>query len=137
MGAIPWLNDILNLVVVPQELRTHVMFTLMLSLIGSFLWDRLMLMTFAPEISQCYISEAKATTFMDFYPLLKTVGMVLGGLIFLGAGNPIMWGIAFMIYRSHKSSQQQPGPLLQVRVDLARPRKEEVERRKLRSGVWP
>lgn len=108
-GAIPWLNDILNLVVVPQELRIHVMCTLMLSLVGSFLWDRLMLMTFAPEIFQCYISEAKATTFMDFYPLLKTVGMVLGGLIFLGAGNPIMWGIAFMIYRSHKSSQQQAG----------------------------
>merc|ERR550537_986524 len=47
-GAIPYLNEILNLVVVPEDLRPHVMSTLFISLCGSFIWDRLCVMFFAP-----------------------------------------------------------------------------------------
>jgi len=106
-GAVPYLNQILNLVVVPPELRMQVMGTLFVSLVGSFLWDRLMVAVFAPHIFKATIDEAKALTLADFVPILKTVGYIIGGGLFLLAGNPILWGLAFMMWRSYKKSQEQ------------------------------
>jgi len=102
-GAIPYLNEILNLVVVPEELRPKVMITLFVSLGGSFAWDRLMVYVFAPQIFQAQLDEVKAVKPKDFLPLLQTVGYIVGGLIFLGSGNPILWGLAFMMYRQYKN----------------------------------
>jgi len=107
-GVFPYLNEILNLVVVPEDLRPIVMTVLFVSLVGTFLWDRLMTMIFAPEIFRAIVDEARATTLKDFMPLLTTVGYVAGGLLLLGSGNILMVGAAFMIYRHYRSQQPQP-----------------------------
>jgi len=107
-GVVPYINTTLNLVVVPQELRMQVMGTLLTSLVGTFIWDRLMVAVFAPHIFKAQLDEVKSTRFADFVPLLKTVGYIVGGGVFLFAGNPILWGLGFMMWRSYKKSQEPP-----------------------------
>jgi len=104
-GQIPYLNEVLNLVEMPEALRVRVMASLFVSLIGSFVWDRLMVFVFARHIFNVQMAEVKATTFADFVPLLTTCGYVVGGFAFLVAGNPILWGLAFMMYRNYKGKQ--------------------------------
>jgi len=105
-GAIPYLNEILNLETVPEDLRPKVMMCLAISLIGSFVWDRLMTAIFAPQIFGAQIDEFKSITMADFMPILTTVGYIFGGLMFLGMGNPILWGLAFLMYRNYRKGQQ-------------------------------
>jgi len=104
-GAFPWLNNILNLEVVPEGLRLQVMLTLGVSLVGSFAWDRFMAYLFAPQIWEVMKEEAKATKFADFQPILMTVGYVIGGGALLLIGNPIMLGLAYMGYRNWKKNR--------------------------------
>lgn len=108
-GILPWLNDLLNLEVVPEELRMKVIFCLLLSLVGTFVWDRLMVAVFAPHIMAAQLEEAKAVTWKDFIPLLQTVGYIAGGGLLLVSGNPIIWGAAFMMYRNWKSTKAAAG----------------------------
>merc|ERR1712196_318065 len=49
-GLIPYLNELLNLVIVPEDLRPILMTALFISLVGSFMWDRLMIYIFARQI---------------------------------------------------------------------------------------
>eukprot|EP00435_Cladocopium_sp_Y103_P051564 s825_g16.t1 len=65
-------NSTLNLEVVPEELRMKVIWTLLASLVGTFIWDRLMVALCAPHIMAAQLEEAKATTWKDFLPLLQT-----------------------------------------------------------------
>eukprot|EP00933_Yihiella_yeosuensis_P077350 TRINITY_DN8774_c0_g4_i1.p1 TRINITY_DN8774_c0_g4~~TRINITY_DN8774_c0_g4_i1.p1 ORF type:complete len:939 (+),score=240.14 TRINITY_DN8774_c0_g4_i1:249-2819(+) len=109
-GLIPYLNEILNLMVVPEELRYQVLGTLLVSLVGSFCWDRAMVAIFAPHIMAAQLDEAKATTYEDFKPLLQTVGMFVIGGGFLVAGNPILWGLGYMMYRNYKNAQAATPP---------------------------
>merc|ERR1719277_1092649 len=53
-GKIPYLNTLLNLEVVPEDLRIPVMGTLLTSLVGSFLWDRLMVFFCATYLSSLH-----------------------------------------------------------------------------------
>lgn len=106
-GHFPYLNELLNLEVVPEELRPIVMTTLFVSLIGSFIWDRLCQAIFAPEIFEVTLHMAMTTTAADFIPLVKTVAYLVGGLMFLGTGNPILWGLGYMMYKNYKSTQAQ------------------------------
>lgn len=103
-GTFPWFNELLNLEVVPEELRWQVMASLFASLIGSFVWDRLMMFVFSRQIFDATLQEAMSTRPSDFIPLLKTVGYILGGLFFLGSGNPILWGLGYMMYRNYKKA---------------------------------
>ena len=88
-----------NLEVVPEDLRMKVIYTLLCSLVGTFLWDRLCLALFAPHIMAAQLQEAQQTSWKDFLPVLKTAGMIIGGGLLLVSGNPILWGAAFMMYR--------------------------------------
>jgi cation-transporting ATPase 13A1 len=106
-GAFPYLNQILNLEVVPEDLRIQVMGCLFVSLVGTFVWDRICVAVFAPHIFNTMIDEVKAVSFVDFIPILKTVGYVAGGTIFLISGNPILWGLGFMGWRKYKAAEQE------------------------------
>jgi cation-transporting ATPase 13A1 len=107
-GAFPYLNSLLNLEPsMPEDLRIRVMGCLVVSLVGTFIWDRICTAIFAPHIFNTMLEEAKAVTFADFIPILKTVGYVAGGTLFLITGNPILWGLAFMMWRKYKSHQDE------------------------------
>mmetsp|Transcript_40899 Transcript_40899/g.96048 ORF Transcript_40899/g.96048 Transcript_40899/m.96048 type:complete len:1481 (+) Transcript_40899:98-4540(+) len=103
-GIIPQLNELLNLEVIPEELRFEVMVALFLSLVGAFIWDRLMVFIFAREIFDTMVEGALALSLKDFYPLFKTVGYVLFGGAVLVTGNPLLMGLAFMMYRSYSKA---------------------------------
>ena len=49
-----------------------VIYTLLASLVGTFLWDRLCVALFAPHIMAAQLAEAKSTTWKDFIPVLRT-----------------------------------------------------------------
>jgi len=104
-GTFPWLNSILNLVVVPTELRVPLIVMLMVSLAGAFIWDRLMLCIFAPHIFKVIKEAAVNTRPVHFFPMLKTVGYILAGLTILGLGNPLLWIIAIWFYRDYRKKQ--------------------------------
>merc|ERR1712083_725792 len=104
-GTIPYLNETLNLEIVPEGLRWQVMGALFVSLVGSFLWDRLMVFIFARHIFDATLQEAKSTKFSDVMPILQTVGYIVGGLLVLSTGNLIFLGIAYMMYRNYKKGQ--------------------------------
>lgn len=106
-GIFPYLNELLNLDTMPEDLRPKVMACVFISLVGSFSWDRLMTAIFAPQIFAAQLEEVKSIEFKDFKPLLQTVFYIVGGLMFLGMGNPILWGLAFMGYRNYIRPQQQ------------------------------
>ncbi|CAJ1358711.1 unnamed protein product [Effrenium voratum] len=103
-GMVPLLNSTLNLEVVPEDLRIKVIIVLFVSLVGSFVWDRLMVALCAPHIMAAQLEEAKATTWRDFLPLLQTVGMIGGGGLVLVSGNPLLFGAAFLLYRNWKKA---------------------------------
>mmetsp|Transcript_43111 Transcript_43111/g.99299 ORF Transcript_43111/g.99299 Transcript_43111/m.99299 type:complete len:1493 (-) Transcript_43111:148-4626(-) len=106
-GTVPVFNETLNLVVIPPELRSEVMVCLLLSFVGAFIWDRLMLFIFAREIFMTMIEGGLNLTLKDFYPLLKTVGYGLVGLAVLGMQiNPILLGLAYMVYRNYNKGQE-------------------------------
>eukprot|EP00397_Hematodinium_sp_SG-2012_P005275 GEMP01005293.1.p1 GENE.GEMP01005293.1~~GEMP01005293.1.p1 ORF type:complete len:887 (+),score=208.24 GEMP01005293.1:918-3578(+) len=105
-GVSPWINSTLNLVVVPTELRIPLMGSLMASLLGSFMWDRLMLWLFAPHIFKVIKDSAFNTRLVHFLPLLKTVGYIGGGVAFLMMGNPILWALAAWFYRDYRKKAQ-------------------------------
>lgn len=109
-GVVPFLNSTLNLEVVPEELRMKVIWTLLASLVGTFIWDRLMVALCAPHIMAAQLEEAKATTWKDFLPLLQTAGMILGGGLLFVSGNPLLWGGAFMMYRNWKKTTDAAKP---------------------------
>jgi len=105
-GFSPWLNNMLNLVVIPAGLRTQVVISITVSLCGTFVWDRLMVFIFAPYIFKCYKDEVMATTLNDFMPLLQTVGLVSGAVILLGSGSPVLWIMCFFGYRKWQGANR-------------------------------
>jgi len=106
-GLSSWLNSILNLVVVPAELRMQVLCAITVSLCGTFVWDRFMVFLFAPHIFKCYREEVMATTLNDFMPLLQTMGLVFGAVLLLGSGSPVLWIMCFFGYRKWQGAKQQ------------------------------
>merc|ERR1719502_2051858 len=75
-GVVPQFNELLQLEVVPEELRATMLFCLFMSLGGTFIWDRFCHYVWAPEIWSVMVENVRTTTFKDFMPVLKTVGGV-------------------------------------------------------------
>ena len=65
-----------------------------------------MVMIFAPDIFQATIDEAKKTTWKDIFPVIKTAGLIAGGLMLLGTGNILFIGGAIYFYRSYMMNPQ-------------------------------
>ncbi len=59
------------------------------SVVGTFVWDRLVTALFAPAIFSAMLSEARQTSAADLLPVLRSaakVGVVVG-LIYMGSKN--------------------------------------------------
>ena len=107
-GCIPWLNDTLELLVLPGELRNKLLMLLALSSVGALLVDRLVVLIFARKIFiASTLKPVMSTRVSDFVPLLKTCGYILAGLVVapIILGNPI--GIIGAIYAYKQNRKWQ------------------------------
>lgn len=98
---LPDLNILIHLSPFPNDsFRWRVMALVAITLVGTFIWDRICVMIFAPEIFRSMVDSAKKTTFMgDIFPVFKTAGKVIGVLVLLGTGNILLIGGAIWWYR--------------------------------------
>lgn len=76
------------------------------TIFGSFLWDRLCTMIFAPRIFKAMLDEAGKTTLADFLPVVGTAFKIAAGLMILGTGNILVMGLAAWWYFQKPKAQQ-------------------------------
>mmetsp|Transcript_7558 Transcript_7558/g.19198 ORF Transcript_7558/g.19198 Transcript_7558/m.19198 type:complete len:1480 (-) Transcript_7558:51-4490(-) len=101
----PQLNELIHLSPFPSDhFRWAIMGLVMATLAGTFVWDRLCVAIFAPEIFRAMLQSAKATTFKnDIVPIFKTVGKVATVFLVIGTGNLLLAaGMFFMWKRSNR-----------------------------------
>jgi len=90
-GIRPEINDLIHLEAFPHdEFRWKVLGLVGLSLVGTFVWDRLIIAIFAPDIFKAMVDQAKLTTLKDVTPVFMTAGKVAGGMFLLAQGNILM-----------------------------------------------
>jgi len=107
-GAFPELNALIHLEAFPNDdFRWRVMALVATSLLGTFLWDRLCVAIFAPDIFKAMLDEAKGMSLQDVIPALQSLGKVFAGLMLLGTGNIFMIGGAFWLYKKYQAQQAQ------------------------------
>jgi cation-transporting ATPase 13A1 len=104
----PELNGLIHLAPFPNdEFRLKVMMLVLTTIGGTLLWDRLVTAIFAPDIFHAMMVEILATRPIDLWPMLKTALKVFGGIMLLGSGNIMLWGLAFMFWRRSRSAAQK------------------------------
>lgn len=112
-GYIPLLNQTLELLVLPTDLRNKLLLLLAASSLGTLLIDRIVVLIFAPSIFiASTLNPLRETKLDDFIPLLKTCGYILAAVLAapMLLGNPIglIGGIyLFRKYRQWQSEQEQ------------------------------
>merc|ERR550532_3520965 len=81
----PELNALIHLSPFPSdEFRWGIMALVAITLVGTFIWDRLCVALFAPEIFGAMVQSTKQTTFKrDVFPIFVTAGKVIGVLFIL------------------------------------------------------
>lgn len=97
----PELNGFIHLSPFPDDhFRWGVMALVGVTLVGTFVWDRLCIAIFAPEIFRAMVQSGLQTTFMgDVVPIFKTALKVLMVFAILGTGNLVLGVAAFFWYR--------------------------------------
>jgi manganese-transporting P-type ATPase len=101
---VPQANELIQLAPFPDDAyRYKVVFLVIATILGTFLWDRLCVAVFAPKVFAASMGELQKTTLEDFKPILFTALKVIGGLLVLGSGNILLAGIAFYLYRNYNS----------------------------------
>lgn len=105
----PELNSLIHLSPFPNDhFRWTIMSLVALTLVGTFIWDRLCVAIFAPEIFKAMVDSTKKTTFKnDVLPIFITAGKVLGVFAILGTGNLLMAGLAYWMYKRHTKEQDE------------------------------
>ena len=104
-GIFPTANSMLHLEPFPtDEFRWKTMGLVGTSLIGTFIWDRIVTAIFAWDIFKAMMREAAKTTPLDLLPVFMSALKVFGGLLVLGSGNPLIWIGAFYAYRKFNRS---------------------------------
>jgi len=105
-GYFPALNSMIHLEAFPDDyFRWQVMVLVGASVVGTFVWDRLVVAIFAQPIFNAMLVSAKKTTIKDLLPIFTTVAKVAGGLLLLGTGNPLLWMGAYWAYRKFRTSE--------------------------------
>lgn len=104
----PQLNTMIHLHPFPDDdFRYKVMTMVLLSIVGTFIWDRLMLLIFSPKIFRAMLDELFKTGIKDILPMFKSLLKVFAGLMLLGSGNIFLWGGAYWLYRKYSAGQQE------------------------------
>jgi cation-transporting ATPase 13A1 len=99
-NVVPAANALIHLAPFPDDaFRWQIVGLVLLSLAGTFLWDRLCTVLFAPEIAKAMADDARKTTFTDVKPVLVTALKVAAGTFLLIQGNILMFGAAIYFYK--------------------------------------
>jgi cation-transporting ATPase 13A1 len=102
-GAFPQFNELIHLEPFPNdEFRWKLMSLVGVSILGTFLWDRLCVALFAPKIFRAMLDEALSSKPSDAIPALASLVKVLVVLLLLGTGNILLIGGAFYMYRKYQ-----------------------------------
>ena len=83
--------------------RYKVVLLVVLTILGTFLWDRLCVMIFAPNVFKAMRQEASKVTMNDLYPIMITVVKVAVVVVVLGTGNILLGGVAYWWYRQYSA----------------------------------
>ena len=103
---VPQLNEIIQLAPFPDDtFRYKVVALVLATIVGTFLWDRLCTILFAPKIAKAMIKEITSTKPKDLVPVLMTFGKVAVGIGVLGTGNLLMAGGAYWWYSRQKKAE--------------------------------
>jgi len=103
-GVSPELNSLIHLEPFPNdEYRWQIMALVGISILGSFICDRVVTAIFAREIFAAMLVETANTRLSDLVPIVMTLFKVAGGFILLGTGNPILWAGAYWLYRKYNN----------------------------------
>ena len=104
---IPQLNEGLQLAPFPDDhYRYKVVALVMLTIAGTFIWDRLCTYLFSKNIFNAMMNEARSTSMKDVTPILTTLAKIIGGVLVLGTGN-ILLAIGGWWYYSRYQKKQQ------------------------------
>ena len=104
-GYIPWINQSLELMVLPDHLRNRLLGLLAMSTVGAFVVDRLIVFGFAREIFVASTLRPLINTkISDFLPIVKTCAYMAGGVLVLPLvlGNPIGMIAGFYAFKMYK-----------------------------------
>ena len=86
--SVPSLNKYFQLIPFPEEsFRDFILVILMIDVVGSLLFDRLMKFIFAPQI---LVASLKGTTFRDVFGVLRTFG-VIAWIMYSMLGSNEVW----------------------------------------------
>ena len=104
----PWANKMIHLVPFPDDgVRLRVLGLVLLSLFGTFIWDRLVTAIFARKIFGAMMRQAAATTLADLAPIFSTMFKVALGLLIFATGNPLVWIGAVWYWRRRTNAAKQ------------------------------
>jgi len=104
---VPQLNDMIQLAPFPDDVfRYKVVGLVMATILGTFLWDRLCTLLFAPKVADAMIEEVTRTKPADLLPVFMTFCKVAGGIFILGTGNLMIGAGMYWMYRRHTQQQE-------------------------------
>lgn len=101
---LPYLNDTLGLVPLPtDEMRYTLLTIIACTLVGSLLWDRLMVALFAPRIFAAQLKELASLSLSDFWgpdsPKYALSALLAAAWLYYTEGNIVVAGIGYMVYK--------------------------------------
>lgn len=105
--VVPEANALIHLTPFPgDDFRYRIISVVLVSIFGTFLWDRLCVLVFSPDIFGAMWQSAATTTLeKDIIPVFKDCGKILIGFALFSLGVP-GWIALFMIYRKRKQAAE-------------------------------
>ncbi|CAK8999902.1 Endoplasmic reticulum transmembrane helix translocase (Complexed with DOR1 protein 1) (Endoplasmic reticulum P5A-ATPase) (Sensitivity to the P.farinosa killer toxin protein 1) [Durusdinium trenchii] len=89
---LPQANRLIHLEPFPDdEFRFKIVGLVLMTIVGTFTWDRVVTAIFAPDVFGAMVEQAKLTTLKDVLPIFTTLFKVVLGLAIFATGNPIFW----------------------------------------------
>ena len=106
---VPQLNDLIQLCPFPNDaFRYKVVALVTLTIAGTFLWDRLCTILFAPHVFKAMLTSAMETTLKDVLPVLETAAKVAFAVWVLYSGNLLLGiGLWWWYGRAKKAQEEQ------------------------------
>lgn len=96
----PFVNDTFNLVPLPKHMRGVMMTAILMSLFGTFCWDRLCMSIFAPEVFQAMVDQMNQIQKEDLIPPMKAAICVGCGVAMTVSSNPLFFMAAAYVFNT-------------------------------------